>query len=297
MIKSLVSFPGVSQLAHYIVHRARPAANAARMPTPRGVRSVTARVRGRHFVMLGPDRCVVAKELYWGRGVRPAPADQKALDVFYDLATGSDLVVDIGAYTGIFTLVAAKASNTARIRGFEIIPANYLAAQANLIANNLVGDRVTMHLAGIGQAVTEITVPTGEGGSALPDFYSSGMTFGAGVSVPMTTLDELVDDVSDPQRVLLKIDVEGEEGSIIRNGMGFLRKFVPVILCEVLRTKADLESLNTCLQELDYEFYLVTDFGLKRQSTIHGDERFRDWLFVGQRDLVTHQRLKTEFVN
>lgn len=49
----------------------------------------------------------MAKELYWGKaGARPQPADDFAVRMFAAaLARPADVMLDVGAYTSLFTLV------------------------------------------------------------------------------------------------------------------------------------------------------------------------------------------------
>src|SRR5205085_6717306 len=57
-------------------------ARNGRLPAPAALHEVEGTVRDVTFVMLRPDRCVVAKELYWGHGQRPRTEDAFALELF-----------------------------------------------------------------------------------------------------------------------------------------------------------------------------------------------------------------------
>ncbi|HEX6265191.1 MAG TPA: hypothetical protein VF036_07910 [Actinomycetota bacterium] len=59
---------------------------------------------------------------------------------------------------------------------FEIVPAVADALEANARRNG-VDDRVAVHREGIGDPNKTMRVPSGEGGSALPSFYSSRIRF------------------------------------------------------------------------------------------------------------------------
>lgn len=61
----------------------------SRLPAPAYIRKVRAETGGTHFVMLAPDRCILAKELYWSKGKPPLPRDQLALDAFAALANAA----------------------------------------------------------------------------------------------------------------------------------------------------------------------------------------------------------------
>jgi len=131
------------------ISRFLPPDRVARLPAPSKLKEVTGEVRGVSFVMLRPDRCVIAKELYWGRGRRPRPEDDLAVEVFATLAERSDVVLDIGAYTGLFTLVGTAVNPELRAYAFEIVPEVHRLLVENCERNG-VSDRVTAHLEGIG---------------------------------------------------------------------------------------------------------------------------------------------------
>ena len=63
-----------------------PSLRSGRLPAPASVKEVHGTAREVSFVMLRPDRCEVAKELYWGKGQRPKPADDQAIQLFADMA-------------------------------------------------------------------------------------------------------------------------------------------------------------------------------------------------------------------
>src|SRR5699024_11400044 len=90
----------------------------------------------------------------------------------------------------------------------------------------------------------------GDGGSALPSFYSADMDFDSDAEVRFTSLDallpEVLEDIPDPAedagesrpRVTVKIDVEGGESDVFAHGREFLDTLRPDILCEVLADRA-----------------------------------------------------------
>lgn len=254
----------------------------ARLPAPSRVRSVRAEMAGASFVMLAPDRCILAKELYWGHGRRPGGADQTALDVFGALAAHAATVFDIGSYTGIFSLLSASASPTVVVHAYEVVPEVYLAALRNVIANDLVG-RVHVHLTAVGAGSSQIRVGLGTGGSALPDFLSldtAQSDDGEAVTIPCVALDSLAGLVEgEPARVLMKIDIEGGEPDAFASGARLLETYRPDILCEVL-PDTEVAGMQRQLADLGYSFHLVREGHLERRATISGGTGYRDWFFT-----------------
>ena len=102
-----------------LVGRLVPSLRSGRLPAPARLSEVAGRVGGATFVMLDPARCENAKELFWGRGRRPRAHDRLALDSVAVLARESDTFLDVGAYTGLFTLAVtayAPAGRRPRVR-------------------------------------------------------------------------------------------------------------------------------------------------------------------------------------
>src|SRR5207248_9707618 len=119
------------------------------LPAPRGLEEVVGRVDDETFVMLEPSRCEIAKELYWGEGRRPRAEDDNALEIVARLARSRAVFIDVGAYTGIFTLATTAVNAHIVAHAFEIVPRVADLLEANL-RRNRVDDRVTVHREGIG---------------------------------------------------------------------------------------------------------------------------------------------------
>lgn len=250
-----------------------------RLPAPARLKEVEGEAGGVRFVMLRPDRCIVAKELYWGAGRRPRPEDDNAVALFAALARRADVMLDIGAYTGLFTLVGTKVNPYLRAHAFEIVPDVCRALHENCVRNGVL-DRVVLHNEGIGAPDAAMVVPSDSVGSALPDFYSSRLHFETGTRVPFRALDSMIGSIPAGSRVLLKIDVEGTENEVFRHGQAFLAAFRPSILCEVLHGVADGSELEPLLAPHGYRFYLVRGDDLLPANGIEPHPLFRDWLFM-----------------
>jgi FkbM family methyltransferase len=262
------------------VARFVPQLRTGRLPAPAWLPEVTGRVAGETFVMLDPARCENAKELFWGEGRRPKAHDRLALDTVAALAREADVFLDIGAYTGLFTLAATAVAPGLKAHAFEIVPAvaDTLAANAD---RNEVSGRVFLHREGIGEPGRTLRVPTGEGGSALPSFYSSRMLFDEGEEVGFRSLDSIGALIPAGARVVMKIDVEGTEDAVFRHGRQLLTTFRPDILCEVL-LEADGGTLDALLSPAQLDRYLVTNARLEPRERIEPDGEFRDWLFTAR---------------
>ncbi|HEX6337216.1 MAG TPA: FkbM family methyltransferase [Jiangellaceae bacterium] len=278
LVKRLLAQPGIHTLMRGAAAALGDRIHCERLPAPARLREVTATMAGVTFVMLRPDRCIVAKELYWGDGRRPRPEDQFALDVFAALARDARLVLDVGAYTGVFSLVAARVSPEARVHAFEVVPDVAHAAQENVAANGLTG-QVTVHSEGIGSEGDTVVIAPGTGGSALPDFYSTKLHFANGVPVDVRSLDAFVAEINVPPPAVVKIDVEGTENVVLEHAQSFLASHRPDILCEIL-LESDTAGVQAALAPHGYRFYRVERGALSPQPDLVPSWEFRDWLFT-----------------
>lgn len=273
-IKRALSLPGLHLIMRTVAPRV-PGVRVGRLPAPRRVREVHGHVDGGEYVLVGPDRCEIAKEMYWGQGRRPEAADAFALDVMVALGKHARTFFDIGAYTGVFTMALTAANPVLRAHAFEIVPAVAQALARN-IARNDVAARTQVHTEGVGDPRMGMLVPAGDHGSALPSFYSSDMAFDDGVQVEFVALDDFTDQVADP--VLIKIDVEGGEETLLRHGQRFLAAHAPDILCEVL-TEADGRELEALLTPHGLGCYAVGAEALHPRQHLRPSAEHRDWLF------------------
>jgi FkbM family methyltransferase len=278
LVKRVLSLPGPHLLVRAAARAVPRLREGGRLPAPASLKEVHGRALGTTFVMLRPDRCIVAKELYWGEGRRPRAQDAFAVDLFASIAGSSDVVLDVGAYTGLFTIVAARANPNADVHAFEIVPDVYAALFWNCVRNDIL-DRVTLHCRGVGDPAVRMRVPEGSGGSALPDYYSARLHFETGPTIGFDALDALAAWVGDGARVLMKVDVEGTEGDVFRFGMKFVERFAPDVLCEVLPS-TDPSELQRMLDPLGYRYHAVRAGELGPAATIEPEERFRDWVFT-----------------
>ncbi|HLS33654.1 MAG TPA: FkbM family methyltransferase, partial [Brevibacterium sp.] len=223
-----------------------------------------------------PDRCEIAKELYWGGGSRPEAEDAYAIDLVVRLAGDARTFFDVGAYTGIFSLATLAAHPHLRAHAFDMVPPVVRMLRANLARNGFVG-RAVVHQAGVGDPALTARMPSVDRGSALPSFLSSDMAFDGGQDVGFLSLDSLTDEVEGP--IVMKVDVEGGEPEVFAHGGRFLAAHRPDILCEVL-ADADGPRLEELLRTHGYRFFHVGADSIRERPGIVPDESVRDWLFT-----------------
>lgn len=148
--------------------------------------------------------------------------------VVQSLLAAGQVVVNVGANTGYYTLLAARrVGEGGRVYAFEIQPA-ILAILRRNIQRNAVQDIVTVVPMGCfsssGEAVIE---QRGDAGSARIAFRPEGLR------VPLVTLDDYAEVAGLDRLALILIDAEGADFEILKGAARILAKFRPVVLAEV----------------------------------------------------------------
>jgi len=229
--------------------------------------------------LLDPKVDYVAKDVFWGKGRLVAPSENRILDVVERLAQDADIFLDIGSYSGMFALVAARANPRLRAVTYEIVPENFELIRKNVAANAL-EKRVEARLVGLAASPGNLTMPLVTGSLSHPASLSLGSHFDGGVPVPLTTLDSEAYD----GRLLMKVDVEGFEWQVFRGGAGTVAKLRPDMICEFLPGAPDCDKVQDFLRPLGYRFFLALGDGFEQRDEIDPHPTARDWLLTVRTD-------------
>lgn len=172
-----------------------------------------------------------------------------SIGLWMDYARRSDLILDIGANTGSYSLIASSLNRHAEIHAFEPIKRIYEKLTSNKRINNF-----NMHLHNV--ALSDIEGQlflVDEGGKNEYTAHVSKKHLPASYPVQSMRLDSMRSLFQDKQNVLIKLDVEHHEAEVLR-GMGSLLKICrPVILLEVLDNE-HTQQLNGIFDSMNYVF-------------------------------------------
>jgi FkbM family methyltransferase len=165
-----------------------------------------------------------------------------------------DLVVDVGANFGFWALLAAR-------RGCRVIAVEPVADTRALLAANAAANGLAQRVEIVAEALSDsdemltIAVPGGESGQASA--HPGDRVDVATLSVPATTLDELLGDRSVR---FLKIDVEGHEPAVLRGaGRALASGQIEYVLIELAgavmtRSGGSAAALIDVLEGHGYDF-------------------------------------------
>ncbi len=208
--------------------------------------------------------------------------ERETVHVFGALAARARRVLDIGAYTGIYSLLACAASATSKVTAFEPVASNREALRRNIELNGwqqrteIVGCAVS---SANGRAI--LSARKGEGvlptGATLEKSLGPRQDHYWTREVETVTIDASIARCEPVD--LVKIDVEGHQAEVLRGMIQTLNTWVPAIVVECNPDERDL-PLDTLLPGGRYSIYHLRDSGPVAVDGLVPDPncRFRNFL-------------------
>lgn len=246
-------------------------------------------VNSRHNIKLVSDKeDGVIQLLFW-----PWLAEESETLVIYNkLVKSSDVIFDIGAYNGLYSILAATINPDANIYAFEPTPSTFNILKRNVLVNNLenidISNMALSNIQGRAQFYLPMDSTLPSDASLLKGFRPDSKV----VDVRVETIDDFVQKNDIGKIDLIKLDVEAVEPLVLQGGLMQIEIHRPIIICEVLynRTEKELENF---FSKLSYAYYLITNKGLVVSENIIGDKtyEFRNWIFVPQEKIYMIQTL------
>jgi FkbM family methyltransferase len=192
------------------------------------------------------------------------------LRLFKEFARRSRNIIDIGANTGIYSLISALTQPRATIYAFEPYSVNLARLQKNLALNQTKNIEVIAQAVGNLNTKIKFSVPAHgkicDTSSANADFSQStyqGEVKWQEVEVEQIMLDSFAEQKKLPID-LLKIDVEGYEMSVFEGATSFFSLHRPNIFCEIFLNEENKAYFENFLNKYNYTAYLMIEEGLVR---------------------------------
>jgi FkbM family methyltransferase len=175
----------------------------------------------------------IENELFW-EGL-PGRRERVSLGIWMKLARSANVIIDVGANTGVYSLVAAAMNPSAAIHGFEPVARLFARYEDNCRLN---GFSISAHRAALSNRA---------GSGMMRGWVLENVTEACpyGDWVPVHRFDSVFESAGLDSLDLVKVDVEGHEPEVLEGMGALLAKFRPTFLAEVLSDAAGrrLESL------------------------------------------------------
>lgn len=169
---------------------------------------------------------------------------------FQQLVKPGDVVFDIGAHVGYFTMLAAHIVGTSgKVFAFEPLPVNLAYLKQHQRVNRLKNVEILPLAVGARQEEMTLDLRGGTGRGRLATGRADGL------QVKVTSLDAMFDQGNLPGPDFIKMDIEGAECDALRGASRLLARYRPVILLS-LHGEAGHES-KSILARLGYRLSQV----------------------------------------
>ena len=210
------------------------------------------------FTMFSNNDDQVAQAYFW---YGPNSFESLSLRVWRRLAERSQYIFDVGAFTGVYSLTAARVNHEAQIYSLEPIKRTFGRLVVNLQANRL-GRRVRAFDIALGdfdgEAIMHVFMGylTLDSGSSLLEKGGKGVA--AREHVETKRLDTFLEEHGIPSLDLVKLDVEQAEKMVLVGAERVLGEHRPHLLVEV-STADGLRDLIDFLSPYGYGFAVIDD--------------------------------------
>lgn len=193
------------------------------------------------------------------------------LEVLTMLVRSGDIIFDIGANTGLYSIVSHIASKEISIYAFEPNPIN-LKRLAKNIELNSISNISTLPFA-VGNSNEEISFTVREDNSlsdtssAIESFSKStyrGELKWKNIKVAQVRIDDFVESHKITKIDMMKIDVEGYEIEVLKGAMQSILRWKPVILIESFLNDDKRAFLEEFVRNAGYTIYLILQEGVVR---------------------------------
>ena len=203
------------------------------------------------------------------------------IKLFMHLLPRANTFFDIGANTGIYTLIAAINGNRRKVYGFEPVPRIFSALKQNIRVNSLENIEVFCVAISDYDGVIDLHIPPGRippGATTNPEIPTL-KSAPEVLSVETVKFDTFVDSHSISKVDFIKIDTETTEPAVLEGAMNTLKNHRPMIICEVLRGRTE-NMLQSILDSIGYRYFWIADDALIAMEKIEGHSDNMNYLFV-----------------
>jgi FkbM family methyltransferase len=253
----------------------------------------TVRAGHRTFVMFHYGY-QLENQIFW-KGL--AGWESSSMRLWMGLSAKATVIFDVGANTGLFSLVAKAINPNAEIHSFEPVERVFRKLKRNIIANEF---DIAAEQLGISNSTGTATIYD------VPEDHVYSVTINKNLNpesqlvipttVPVTTLDHYVHSHNLRAVNLMKIDVETHEPEVLEGALNLIRDNRPAILVEVLTSEV-AERLMLLLRGLDYTYFSVDELEGPRLSTVISPHQYQNYLLYPgtPQDVITLWNEKTTY--
>ena len=215
-------------------------------------------------LFLGGNDDGVALRCFWNDHY-----EKKTLEIWAKLSAIEGIILDIGAHSGIYSLVANKSIKKGAVLSFEPHYLNFSRLNLNLRANSISTNSIFMNAVGAKNEILHFSV------NQDSNYLTSGGKIGKfknkiATPIQVLAIDNILDVTAKKNVKIIKIDVEGHEYECLLGMKQALIESQPVIFFECMSKRNNYE-IESFLNELDYTIFIIDDWdgSIKETKTLY----------------------------
>lgn len=160
--------------------------------------------------------------------------DKNETNLLMDIVKENDVVLDIGANLGWYTINWLKRLKKVTVFSFEPMPNTFAKLMQNLMINGQdINNAFNFGLSNINEEKNFFWDTERCGASSMVNLRDTDKT--ANISCVVKRLDDIFPSLNVDKLDFIKCDVEGAEKLVFEGGIETIRKFKPIIFAEMLR--------------------------------------------------------------
>ena len=187
-----------------------------------------------------------------------------SMQLWIELCKDADTVIDIGANTGVYSLVAKTINPNAAVYGFEPVKRVMEKFQKNCALNHF--DITCMEYAASnfdGEAVIFDSIAE-HVYSVTVNKNTAPNTETIETKIKTKKLSTFINENKITKIDLIKIDVETHEPEVLQGMEEYLEKFQPTLLIEILNDEIG-ENVQSLIKSIDYLYFNIDEVGTPKK--------------------------------
>lgn len=209
----------------------------------------------------------IENELFWKGLVNGW--EKESIQLWLKLCLDSDIILDIGANTGVYSLIAKTIKPTSKVYAFEPVNRVFSKLKQNITLNNYDINPFEKAVSNEdGTAIIYDTLTEHTYSVTVNKNLSSPETKVSETKISTITLDTFVRQENLKKIDLIKIDVETHEAEVLEGFANHISKFKPTILIEILNDEVG-SKVNKLVKDLGYLYFNIDEkSGIRQVNTI-----------------------------
>ena len=214
--------------------------------------------------------------------------EKESLKIWAKLSQRAQTIIDIGANTGIYSLISQNNNINAKIIAIEPVDLNYNILVKNIERNKfpILSEKIalsdkegTAKMFMLKDKLNYMTSINDNRYDLHPEI--KGNTEVVEIEVVMKPFSYVYNKYTLDKIDLIKIDVEGHEITVLKSMLPYIEKFMPSIIIEIIGND-NAEILNAMFSEFEYEFVSIDEENKSKKVNKLWDNNHHNFLICSK---------------